>query len=87
MANQNALETFEHNSIIRSDGDKRIYRAMKLNNGLKVVLVSDPDTDKASAALDVHVGKCLCSNLYRYIEHVMLRFLHVYCIQGYFGPV
>lgn len=56
MANQHALETFEHSSIIRSDGDKRIYRAMKLKNGLKVVLVSDPDTDKASAALDVHVG-------------------------------
>lgn len=70
MANQHALETFEHSSIIRSDGDKRIYRAMKLKNGLKVVLVSDPDTDKASAALDVHVGKCLCSNVY--FELVML---------------
>lgn len=70
MANQHALETFEHSSIIRSDGDKRIYRAMKLKNGLKVVLVSDPDTDKASAAIDVHVGKCSCRNIY--FECVML---------------
>ena len=57
MANQHTMEIFEHKDIIRSDGDKRIYRAMKLKNGMKVVLVSDPDTDKASAALDVHVGE------------------------------
>jgi insulysin len=29
---------------------------VKLANQLEVLLISDPDTDRASAALDVHVG-------------------------------
>ena len=36
--------------------DTRSYRIIRLDNELEVLLVSDPDTDKASAALDVHVG-------------------------------
>lgn len=36
--------------------DDRDYRVIKLNNELEVLLVHDPDTDKASAALDVNVG-------------------------------
>ena len=27
-----------------------------LENGLKVVLISDPSTDKAAASLDVYIG-------------------------------
>lgn len=40
----------------KSSEDKRSYRGFVLENGLKVVVVSDPLTDKAAAALDVHVG-------------------------------
>lgn len=36
--------------------DDRDYRVIKLPNELEVLLVHDPDTDKASAALDVNVG-------------------------------
>jgi secreted Zn-dependent insulinase-like peptidase len=36
--------------------DDRQYRALKLENGLQVLLVSDPETQKAAAALDVYVG-------------------------------
>ena len=36
--------------------DKRQYRSLTLENKLQVLLVSDPETDKASAAMDVHVG-------------------------------
>lgn len=43
--------------IIRSPEDKRVYRGLEFSNGLKVMLVSDPTTDKSSAALDVHIGK------------------------------
>jgi insulysin len=32
------------------------YRLMKLGNGLEALLISDPDTDKSSAAVDVRVG-------------------------------
>ncbi|KAI8982604.1 Metalloenzyme, LuxS/M16 peptidase-like protein [Pilobolus umbonatus] len=41
----------------KSDNDDRDYRLIKLvNNDLEVLLIHDKDTDKSSAALDVHVG-------------------------------
>ncbi|KAL4209234.1 Metalloenzyme, LuxS/M16 peptidase-like protein [Rhizopus microsporus] len=40
----------------KSANDQREYRLLKLANELQVLLVSDPDTDRASASLDVHVG-------------------------------
>nr|XP_036584366.1 zinc protease [Colletotrichum truncatum]KAF6793884.1 zinc protease [Colletotrichum truncatum] len=36
--------------------DDRTYLVIRLSNGLEALLVHDPDTDKASAALDVNVG-------------------------------
>lgn len=36
--------------------DDRSYRVIKLPNQLEVLLVHDPETDKASAAMDVNVG-------------------------------
>lgn len=36
--------------------DVRDYRVVRLGNGLVVLLAHDPQTDKASAALDVNVG-------------------------------
>ena len=48
----------DHDAIIKSAEDKRQYRGLELNNGLKVLLISDPTTDESSAALDVHVGEC-----------------------------
>lgn len=45
--------------IVRSPEDKRVYRGLEFNNGLRAMLISDPTTDKSSAALDVHIGKKL----------------------------
>merc|ERR1712106_776359 len=45
-----------YDDIAKSEEDKRSYRGLELNNGLKVLLISDPSTDKSSAALDVHIG-------------------------------
>lgn len=42
--------------VIKSPNDHRSYDAFELANGLKVLLISDPHTDKAAAALDVNVG-------------------------------
>lgn len=36
--------------------DDRSYRVIRLPNKLEALLVHDPETDKASAALDVDVG-------------------------------
>jgi secreted Zn-dependent insulinase-like peptidase len=42
--------------IIKSPNDDRSYESLVLANGLSVLLVSDPRTDKAAASLDVNVG-------------------------------
>ena len=42
--------------IVKSPLDPKGYRAFTLDNGLKVLLVSDPAADKSAASLDVHVG-------------------------------
>ena len=42
--------------VERSPADTRDYRAVMLDNGLGALVVSDPDADKAAAALDVNVG-------------------------------
>ncbi|XP_045505756.1 insulin-degrading enzyme [Colias croceus] len=42
--------------IVKSPEDRRVYRGLQLSNNLKVLLVSDPSTDKSAAAMDVNVG-------------------------------
>ncbi len=41
---------------VKGDIDHRDYRYLTLENGLKVLLISDPQAEKAAASLDVHVG-------------------------------
>ena len=43
-------------TVIKSPVDSRDYRYIELDNGLKALLISDPATDKAAAAVDVNVG-------------------------------
>lgn len=43
--------------IVKSAQDKRAYRGLELQNGMKVLLISDPETDKSSASIDVNIGK------------------------------
>lgn len=43
-------------TIKQSPNDQREYRSLLLENGLKVILVSDISTDKAAASLSVNVG-------------------------------
>ncbi|KAG7462728.1 hypothetical protein MATL_G00187840 [Megalops atlanticus] len=61
--------------IIRSPEDKRVYRGLEFTNGLKAVLISDPTTDKSSAALDVHIGSLSdppnISGLAHFCEHML----------------
>uniref|UniRef100_A0A3Q2FJJ0 Insulin-degrading enzyme n=1 Tax=Cyprinodon variegatus TaxID=28743 RepID=A0A3Q2FJJ0_CYPVA len=61
--------------IIRSPEDKRDYRGLEFTNGLKAILISDPTTDKSSAALDVHIGSLSdpenISGLAHFCEHML----------------
>lgn len=42
--------------IIQSPLDSREYRQLYLDNGLNVILISDPDADKAAVSMNVEVG-------------------------------
>lgn len=50
------IKLAEEPEIIVSPSDPYSYRYMQLENGLKVLLVNSPDSDKASAAMSVNVG-------------------------------
>jgi insulysin len=56
MDNSSNLIIRRVENIIKSQEDKRLYRGLELSNHMKVLLVSDPTTDKSAAALDVNVG-------------------------------
>ncbi|KAI8924023.1 Metalloenzyme, LuxS/M16 peptidase-like protein [Entophlyctis helioformis] len=61
-------------AVRKPDNDERTYAVLTLPNRLQAVVVSDPTTDKASAALDVHVGH-LCdpadvAGLAHFCEHL-----------------
>jgi insulysin len=62
-------------NIIKSPNDLRDYRALKLDNGLDVMLVSDPETDKAAASVDVYVGSANdpkeFPGLAHFLEHML----------------
>ena len=44
-------------SVAKSLNDKRQYESFQLPNKLNVLVISDPDTDKAAASLDVLIGR------------------------------
>lgn len=62
-------------TIITSPADSLHYRYLALDNGLKVVLASDPDADKAAASLVVHVGHTADpkdrQGLAHFLEHML----------------
>ncbi|CAG5134183.1 unnamed protein product, partial [Candidula unifasciata] len=55
IAMASIAKTYEDSHITKSAADPRQYRGLELKNGLKVLLISDPETDKSSAAMDVHI--------------------------------
>jgi insulysin len=61
--------------IIKSSCDKRIYKLLKLNNGMKCILIEDKEADKSAASLDVMVGCSLDPKpLYgtaHFLEHML----------------
>lgn len=52
MSNYKILES----DFLKPDLDDRSYRYIQLPNNLKALLIHDSTTDKAAAALDVHIG-------------------------------
>jgi hypothetical protein len=56
--------------------DDRVYKTILLPNDLQVLLISDPTTDKAAAALDVRVGQ-LCDGSVEGLAHFCEHMLYV----------
>ncbi|XP_062166020.1 insulin-degrading enzyme-like 1, peroxisomal isoform X1 [Alnus glutinosa] len=65
----------EEVEIVKARTDKREYRRIVLKNSLKVLLISDPDTDKCAAAMDVGVGSFSdpegLEGLAHFLEHML----------------
>ncbi|MEC9482622.1 MAG: insulinase family protein, partial [Halomonas sp.] len=60
---------------IISPNDARDYRTLTLDNGLEVLLISDPEADKAAASLNVSVGSAqnpdAFPGLAHFLEHML----------------
>jgi len=54
-------------NITKSEIDTLLYRFLKLSNGLKILLISDSETDVCAGALAVGSGK----------------FIHIYSLDGF----
>jgi insulysin len=67
--------TAEQPSVIKSDLDQRAYRVLELDNGLRVLLVSDNSTDTSAASMDVRAGSFdepdSLPGLAHYLEHCL----------------
>ncbi|XP_049850059.1 insulin-degrading enzyme-like [Schistocerca gregaria] len=50
------LSSKMYQRIITPQQDARLYKYLVLPSGLRVLLISDPEADKAAAAMDVRVG-------------------------------
>jgi insulysin len=46
-------------TIIKPTIDNRTFKYITLDNGIKVMLISDPEADKSAASMDVGVGSSL----------------------------
>ena len=77
------------NTVIKSVQDKRDYAYKTLENGLKVVVVSDPDADKAAASLHVRIGHMADpadrEGLTHYLEHMLFLGTGKYPEVGEYG--
>ncbi len=65
----------ETTGIELPDTEQRAYRYLVLDNGLKVLLVSDPGADKAGASLDVNVGSRHDPEDYQGLAHFLEHML------------
>jgi len=61
--------------ILKSPADDRLYKYFKLDNGMRCLIIEDPEADKCAASLDVGVGSSLDPKpLYgtaHFLEHML----------------
>ncbi|KRW98246.1 Metalloenzyme, LuxS/M16 peptidase-like protein [Pseudocohnilembus persalinus] len=73
-------------NIIKSQNDKRQYKAIILENKIEVLMIHDPETDKSSASLDVFVGQLEDPEEYQgiahFLEHMLFMGTQKYPVQN-----
>jgi secreted Zn-dependent insulinase-like peptidase len=62
-------------TVVKSENDHRQYRYVELSNKLRVLLISDPHTDKAATSLDIHVGSAQDPKDYQGLAHFLEHML------------
>jgi secreted Zn-dependent insulinase-like peptidase len=62
-------------TVIKSPNDDHQYEYLVLPNQLKVLIVSDPATDKAAASLDVNIGSASDPAEYQGLAHFLEHML------------
>jgi len=72
-----AAQTTSPIDIVKSPNDDRDYRYLTLANGLRVLLVSDPQTDKAAASLVVFRGSYHEPDAYPGLAHFLEHMLFI----------
>lgn len=65
----NAFSTYPKEKLLVPPMDTRKYETFTLENGLKVIVCSDPSSNSAAAAMDVHVGASSDPNLIPGLAH------------------
>ena len=62
-------------NLVKSQSDTREYKCIRLENGLRAILIQDEEADKSCAALNVHVGDALdpkpLHGLAHFLEHML----------------
>ncbi len=74
--------------LITSKIDTRDHKLLRLNNGLKCLIVSDPQSEKAAAALSVNIGGFYVPKEYpglaHFLEHMLFFGSHTYPDEKYY---
>ncbi|VVB06044.1 unnamed protein product [Arabis nemorensis] len=70
-----AMATKTVDEILKTRTDKREYRRIVLKNALEVLLISDPETDKCAASMNVSIGSFSnpegLEGLAHFLEHML----------------
>ncbi|XP_059462216.1 insulin-degrading enzyme-like 1, peroxisomal [Corylus avellana] len=73
--------------IVKARTDNREYRRIVLKNSLEVLLISDPDTDKCAASMDVGVGSFSDPKGLEGLAHFLGEFCVLTLLRYYFTVV
>ena len=83
-SNSSNVSVQRHENIIKPNNDTRLYRGLVLANKLRVMLVSDPTTDKSAGSLSVKVGSLAdpweMQGMAHFLEHALFLTTKKVCL-------